>query len=183
MSIIMIACLDMNFGIGDDKGNLLFDLPKDMEHFKSITTGKTVVMGRKTWDSLPVKPLPKRKNIVLTKDESFKVEGNAKVVNSIEEVLELSKSKDIYIIGGAEIYNQFMPHADKLILTHVHSVNFSGRVFFPEYDMQEWIPVGKFQKHEVDEKHLHSFTFATYERAKPKMQVIDMKQQDNTSNE
>ena len=86
MSIILISAIAMDFGIGDENGNLLFDLPKDLEHFKSITTGKTVVMGRKTWDSLPIKPLPKRKNYILTRDKDFKVEKKASVLHSIEDV-------------------------------------------------------------------------------------------------
>lgn len=165
MSITLVACIDMNFGIGDSEGNLLFDLPKDIQHFKSITTGKTVVMGRKTWDSLPKKPLPKRKNYILTKDENFQPEGNAKVLHSIEEVLEISKSKEVFIIGGGEIYKQFMPYADRLIITHVHVVNFSGRVFFPDIDYKEW-NVDSMVKNEEDENHEHSFTFANYSRVK-----------------
>ena len=171
MSITLIACIDMGFGIGDKEGNLLFDLPKDMQHFKSVTTGKTVVMGRKTWDSLPKKPLPKRKNYVLTKDESFTPEGNAKVLHSVEEVLEMSKSRDIFICGGGEIYKEFMPHADNLIITHVHVVNMQGRVFFPDIDPKEW-DIKSMVKHEEDDNHEHSFTFTHYVR-----------QQDKTNNE
>lgn len=163
MGIILVSAIDMNFGIGDAEGNLLFNLPKDMEHFKSITTGKTIVMGRKTWDSLPKKPLPKRKNYILTRDKDFKVEERATVVHSIEEVLEMSKSRDVYIIGGGEIYNQFLPYADKMILTHVHVVNFSGRVFFPDFDVKEW-KIDSIQKHEEDDEHEHSFSFVSYSR-------------------
>ena len=174
MSITLIACLDMGFAIGDSEGNLLFDLPKDMQHFKSVTTGKTVVMGRKTWDSLPKKPLPKRKNYVLTKNENFVPEGNAKVLHSVEEVLEMSKSKEVYIIGGGEIYKKFIPYADNLIITHVHVVNIQGRVFFPDIDPKEW-DIKSMVKHEEDDKHEHSFTFTHYVRAN--------KQQDKTNNE
>lgn len=167
MSLIMIACIDMNDGIGNAFGDLLFELPRDMARFKSITTGKHVVMGRRTWDSLPVKPLPKRKNYVLTRDESFEIEGKTKVLHSTDEVLQLSKSKDVYIIGGGEIYKEFMPYADKLILTYVHSVNPTARVFFPEFKLDDWQVDGDgMRKQEQDEKHAHSFTFVTYNRIK-----------------
>lgn len=161
--ITMIACTDINDGIGDAKGNLLFNIPLDMAHFKSITSGKIVVMGRKTWDSLPKRPLPKRKNYVLTTDKSFTVKGATKVINSIEEVVELGKSHDVYIIGGGEIYSQMLEHADKLIITHVHTINQDAEVFFPKYDAKEWKIVSGL-KNDADEFFPHSFTFATYER-------------------
>lgn len=167
--IKLIAVIDMNFGIGDVGGNLLFNLPKDMERFKSITTGKTIVMGRKTWDSLPSKPLPKRKNYILTRDENFEVIGNAKILHSVDNVLELAKNRDVYVIGGAEIYSQFMPHADELIITHVHTVNFNARAFFPYFDYQDWDFVSKPIKHEADDKHDFSFAFAHYKRKKIKV--------------
>lgn len=171
MSIILVACTDMNYGLGDKEGNLLFDLPKDMARFKAITTGKHVVMGKKTWDSLPVKPLPKRKNYVLTRDESFEVKGKTTVMHSIDEVLEMSKKKDVYVIGGGEIYNQFMEHADTLLITHVHNINMDARVFFPEIDIREWKLV-KVQPQKADDKHAHSFTFATYERKTSREQLL-----------
>lgn len=162
MTITLIACIDMNNGLGDNNGNLLFNLPKDMKHFKSITSGKIVVMGRKTWESLPKKPLEKRKNYVLSRDNSFNPIG-AKVVNSINEVLELSKSHDVFVIGGGEIYEQMLPHADEMLLTHVHVVDGSARVFFPDYDYKEW-KITSMTKHKADKQHEHSFTFATYIR-------------------
>ena len=161
--IILVACTEINLGIGDAEGNLLFDLPRDMSRFKSITSGKHVVMGRKTWDSLPNKPLPKRKNYVLTHDESFEVKGKTQVLHSIEEVIELGKKKDIYVIGGGEIYKQLIDHADKLIMTHVHTVDLRARVFFPDFDTDQW-KITESKKQEADEKHKHSFTFATYKR-------------------
>lgn len=163
--ITLIACLDMNSGIGDAEGNLLFKLPRDMQHFKTITSGKIVVMGRKTWDSLPKKPLEKRKNYVLTMDESFNPLG-AKVLHDISEVIELGKKHDVYVIGGGEIYHQLIDDADRLILTHVHSINFDARVHFPDISAKEWKMKGKPVKNEADDKHPHSFTFATYERNK-----------------
>jgi dihydrofolate reductase len=165
MSLIIIAMMDMNNGLGDAEGKLLFNLPKDMARFKSLTTGKHVVMGRKTWDSLPVKPLPRRKNYVLTRDESFDIKGKTKVFNSTDEVINMAKSKDVYIIGGAEIYKEFLPHADKMILTYVHEINMDARTFFPDFSLREWEPdKSSMRKQEADEKHKQSFTFITYNR-------------------
>jgi dihydrofolate reductase len=163
--ITLIACMEMNNGIGNDENDLLFDFPKDKKHFNYMTSGKIVVMGRKTWESLPKRPLPKRKNYILTRDESFKAKEGAKVIHSIDEVLELSKTFDVFVIGGGEIYEQLLPYADRLVLTHVHVVDGRARVFFPDYDYKEWkIQPNLIQKHEADEKHEHDFTFATYHR-------------------
>lgn len=162
MSITMIAVTEMNYGIGNSDNELLFNLPKDMAHFKAITSGKVVVMGRKTWESLPKKPLLKRKNYILTSDENYVANG-AKIITSVEDVLKLSKTHEVFIIGGGNVYNQFMEHADKLIITHVHAIELSARVFFPQIDVREWKLV-KAEKHDADEKHAHNFTFATYER-------------------
>lgn len=165
--ITLVSCLDMNNGIGDADNDLLFDFPKDKKHFNSVTSGGIVVMGRKTWESLPKRPLAKRKNYILTRDKSFTVSNGAKVVHSIEEVLELSKSFEVFVIGGGEIYEQFLPHADKMILTHVHVVDGRARVFFPDYDYKDWkIQPNLTVKHEADERHEHDFTFATYLRVK-----------------
>lgn len=161
--ITLMAVIDMSFGIGDGEGNLLFNLPKDMKHFQSATGGKHVVMGRKTWDSLPKKPLSKRKNYVVTMDESFEAEG-ATILHSIEEVIKLGKTKDVYVIGGGEIYYQLIDDADRLMITHVHVVDNNARVHFPDFNYKDWRMVGDFIKHEEDENHLHSFAFATYER-------------------
>jgi dihydrofolate reductase len=162
MSITLVACLDMDSGIGAEDGQLLFYLPKDLQHFKATTSGKTVVMGRKTWDSLPVKPLPKRKNIVLTRDVSFNPEG-ATVVGNIQDVLDLAKNREVFVIGGGEVYNQFIDVADKMILTQVHAMNYNATVHFPDFSAEHW-KITSMKKHEADDKHSVSFTFATYEK-------------------
>lgn len=170
MSLYIIACLDVADGIADVEGNLLYELPKDMARFKALTTGKHVVMGRKTWDSLPVKPLPKRKNYVLTRDESFEIKGKTRVLHDVDEVLQMAKSKDVYIIGGAEIYKEFLPYANKMFLTHVHNVNMDARVFFPDYNNGDW-KVESIRKQEADDKHKYSFSFVDYTRIQPKEQT------------
>jgi dihydrofolate reductase len=165
MSITLVACLDMDNGIGDEFGNLLFHLPKDLKHFNNVTSGGIVVMGRKTWESLPEKnrPLPRRRNIVLTRDVTFNPEGAE--VMSFDEVLELSETRELFIIGGGEIYEQFINHADKMILTQVHHLNHNATVFFPDFEHKEWAIVPNLmKKHEADEKHAVGFTFATYLR-------------------
>lgn len=161
MNITLVACLDMNFGIGNEEGELLYNIPKDMKNFKAITTGKVVVMGRKTWDSLPKKPLPKRKNYVLTRDKEFSHIG-AKVIHSIEDVLKLAKTNEVMVIGGGNVYEQLLPYANRMILTHVHEVNIEARVFFPQYEDKEWTPTS-LVKHEAT-GGFPSFTFATYVR-------------------
>lgn len=184
MSITLIAMTEINGGIGDSENDLLFDLPRDRKHFQSATSGKIVVMGRKTWDSLPKKPLAKRKNYVLTRDEDWSADG-AKVLHSVAEVLELAKSRDVFIIGGGEIYSQFMPHADRLIMTHVHTVNYDSRVFFPEIDVKQWHLVHA-QKNEADKKHAFDYTFATYSRRtdeKPELnKVVEVEMVKNQEN-
>lgn len=153
----------MNFGIGTKEGKLLYHLPKDLRHFKSITKRKHVVMGRKTWESLPTKPLPDRKNYVLTMDENYKAEG-ATVVTDIADIYQLALSEEVYIIGGTEIYYQFIDEADELIITHVHHVHQGAFAHFPDFDYKEWKQEGKLHKHEIDKEHSQEFTFARYVR-------------------
>ncbi|AGI11806.1 dihydrofolate reductase [Bacillus phage Izhevsk] len=162
--ISLIACVDMGMGIADKEGNLLFDLPADLRYFRETTKKQIVVMGRKTWESLPEdkRPLDRRENYVLTRDKDFVAEG-ATVIHSIEEILELGKGKkEVFIMGGGELYKQMMPHADKMYVTHVHNLNIDARVFFPNFGV-EWKALTEI-KHKADKKHAHSFTFATYKR-------------------
>lgn len=165
-NIIMIAMSTINNGIGKN-GELLGKYPKDLRHFQQHTTGHTVVMGRKTWESLPKKPLADRTNIVLTKDRTFQAEG-ATVLHSVEDVLKTTKHLEkVFIIGGGEIYEQFMPHADTIIMTHAHMTDDEADTFFPHIDIKEWKPdIQSMVRHEKDKKHATSFTFMTYNREK-----------------
>lgn len=159
--ITLIACLDINDGIGDYEGNLLFNIKEDMKHFRSTTNGKTVVFGRKTVESLPKKkPLPNRRNIMLTRDKNNSIKG-FETVDNIEYILELSKNEEVFICGGGEIYELFMPYADKMVLTHVHGINMNATTFFPDYNQKEWKPESV-EKHESKSKKHPSFSFATY---------------------
>lgn len=131
MNIILAA--DRNWAIGKDN-DLLIHLPGDLKYFKKITTGKTVIMGRKTLESLPGgKPLPNRRNIILTRADDFQVSG-AEVLNSIEDVLHLIKSGNLksdeaFVIGGADIYKQMMPHCDKFYITKIDAELPADRYF------------------------------------------------------
>ena len=158
---IIVAIAD-NYAIGKS-GDLLCYLPDDLKHFKALTTGATVVMGKKTFFSLPRRPLPNRRNIVLTRDVSFTHEG-VDVAHSIEELTSmLTPEEKVFIIGGGEVYRQFMPLAKELHITHIHHTWEDADTFFPEIDTSIWQRLNE-EFHEADEKHAYAFTFATYVR-------------------
>lgn len=135
MTIILVA--DNNWAIGKN-GNLLARLPEDMKRFREITTGHTVVMGRKTYESFPKRPLPDRVNCVISRTQK-EIEG-AEVFGSVEEFLQYAKSVDdeIFVIGGGEVYSQFLPYCDKAYITRVYE-SFEGDTFFTDIDaLSEW---------------------------------------------
>jgi dihydrofolate reductase len=139
LSIVVVV--DQNRGIGL-KNKLLTYISADLKRFKEITKGHTVVMGKNTWLSLPKRPLPKRTNIVITSNKNIIYDG-AVVVNSIVEAIEKCDSdKENFIIGGALIYRQFLPVADKIYLTQIHK-KFSADAFFPDIDKNEWKEVNR----------------------------------------
>ena len=128
--ISIIVAMDINRGIGYN-GDLLTFIPGDLPRFKKITSGHTVIMGRKTFDSLPKGPLPNRRNIVISRNKILKIDG-ATVVSSLDEALELcSSSNEAFIIGGGEIYSQAINRVDKLYITHIEK-EFKADTFFPE---------------------------------------------------
>lgn len=134
--ISIIVAVSEDWGIGKDN-ELLWHISEDLKRFKRLTTGNTVVMGKKTWESLPRKPLPGRKNIVLTDNPKELIE-NAVTCYSIEEALsKCSPDEEVFIIGGGSIYRQFMPLADRLYITHVHK-KAPADIYFPEIDMKIW---------------------------------------------
>ncbi|MCX6807105.1 MAG: dihydrofolate reductase [Candidatus Berkelbacteria bacterium] len=160
MTISIIVAISENYVIGD-KNQLLWHLPTDMKHFKEITTGKTVVMGRKTFESIG-KPLPNRQNVIITQDKEYSAKG-CNVTHSIEETLNFLKDKDeIFIIGGALLYAQMLPKADKLYLTIVHK-DFDGDAHFPEIDFSQWEETNH-EDHQPDEKNPYPYSFITSER-------------------
>lgn len=158
----IIVAISENNAIGK-AGDLLCHLPNDLKHFKELTTGATVVMGKKTYFSLPRRPLPNRRNIVLTRDITFAQEG-VDVAHSIEALQTmLSASEKVFIIGGGEVYRQFMPLVDQLEITHIHHTWEDADTFFPEIDSTIWKRISE-ERHEPDEQHTFAYTFATYNK-------------------
>lgn len=140
-NISIIVAIAENFAIGKDN-DLLFHLPNDLKHFKEITTGHSLIMGRNTLLSLPKWPLPKRRHIVIT-DNSCDTFPGCEVVYSIEEALEKVKDeREAFVIGGGMVYRQFFPLAGKLYLTLVHRT-FEADVFFPEIDFSAWNEISR----------------------------------------
>ena len=134
ISIVAVVAADGAIG---RNGNLLWHIPEDLRHFKSVTAGGAVIMGRKTWESLPKRPLPGRLNIVMTRRKDFEAPG-AVVVSSLEEAVEKAKDNDIFVIGGGEIYTKFLPWANKLILTEIDLTVEDADTFFPPFDRDDW---------------------------------------------
>ncbi|MFE4709459.1 dihydrofolate reductase [Paenibacillus sp. NPDC056722] len=161
MSISMIWAMDIKGVIGKDN-SMPWHLPRDFAFFKSETMGKTMLMGRKTWDSLGGKPLKGRTSIVLTRDHSFTAEG-AEVVHTLEEALQAAKRTDeLMVIGGAEIYRIVLPYADKLTVTRIEH-DFAGDTFFPDVNWDEWKEVSSTPGIK-DEKNPYDYRFVVYER-------------------
>lgn len=139
--ISIIVAISEDCGIGKNN-DLLWNIPEDLRRFKRLTLGKTVIMGRKTWESLPRKPLQGRKNVVIT-DVPGETIVNAITAYSIGDALSKCEGdEEIFIIGGGSIYRQFMPLADRLYITHVHK-SVPADIYFPEIDMDTWEIVEK----------------------------------------
>ena len=159
MNINIVVAIASNNAIGKNN-KLLWHLPKDLRHFKELTTGHTVIMGRKTFDSVG-KPLPKRRNIIVTR-QNIKIEG-CEVVNSLEAALALAKNEtEVDIVGGAEIYKLAMPLTNTIHLTIVHQ-SFEADTFFPEIDNKTWHETSR-EEHQPDEKNAIPFSFITLKR-------------------
>ena len=160
MKISIVVVADENNAIGKNN-QLLCHLPADLKHFKNLTTGKTVVMGRKTFDSIG-KPLPNRKNIIVTRQENLIIEG-CEIANSLQDAVKFAADNiDICIIGGAEIYNQAFGYTDVVYLTRIHH-QFDADTYFPLIDPNVWEETS-FEAHQPDEKNKFRYTFITYKR-------------------
>jgi dihydrofolate reductase len=160
MSITLIWAMGENGVIGRDNG-LPWRLPADMAFFKAQTTGKTVLMGRKTWESMNAKPLPNRVNVVLTRDKAFKAEG-AEVIHSYDEAVKYSEHEELMVIGGAEIFKDFLPVAERLLVTVIEEA-FEGDTFFPEFDWSLFYLTDE-REGIRDDKNPYKYKFLTYER-------------------
>jgi dihydrofolate reductase len=161
MILKAIVAYAENRVIGKDN-DLIWHLPNDLKHFKRHTAGKTIIMGRKTWDSLGGRPLPNRRHIVITRSTDFSANG-AEVVNSLEAAIELAQNEDeVFIVGGAQIYTLSLPIIDVLEITEVHA-EFEGDAFFPVFQEADFELTSQ-EHHPADDKHKYSFTFKTWKR-------------------
>jgi len=166
--ITIIAAMSENRVIGRG-GGLPWLLRDDLVHFKRLTVGCAVIMGRKTWESIGCRPLPKRVNIVLTRDRAFEAHGAA-VAHSVDEAITIAHEGDssssngtICIVGGEAVYRAFLPLAHRMELTIVHATIENGDAFFPEFDGSQWRTVRE-ERREADARNEYAFTFRTLER-------------------
>ena len=160
--ISIIAAVADNYAIGKSN-NLPWHLPADLKHFKQLTTGHAVVMGKRTFESLPKGPLPNRKNIVLTSVMSEGVNKGYYEADSLEDAVYLCEHEEqVFIMGGATVYKQCIDKVDYMYITWIHK-DFSADTFFPEIDFDKWEEV-KSEKHEPDEQNQFSYTFSEYKR-------------------
>lgn len=158
--ISFIFAMDANRLIGKDN-DLPWHLPNDLAYFKKITSGHSIIMGRKTYESIG-RPLPNRKNIVVTSAHDSEFPG-CTVVSSIEDVLQIaSDTEECFVIGGAQLYTGLFPYADRLYMTKIHH-QFDGDRYFPEFDESKWKLVSS-EQGTKDEKNPYDYEFLVYEK-------------------
>lgn len=161
LSIVVAAAKNNVIGRSND---LPWYLPADLRHFKEITTGGTVIMGRKTYESIYArlgKPLPNRRNIVVTREQ--RETDGVEFVHSVKEALELAgQNKEAFVIGGAQIYEQALPLVNKIYMTEV-AADINGDTFFPDLDKSVWRETSR-ESHSSDEKNEYDYAFVTLER-------------------
>lgn len=163
-NISLIVAIAEDKGIGRANDMLVY-ISDDLKRFKAITSGHTIIMGRKTLLSLPKYPLPNRRHIVITSDTSAQFEG-CEVVHSVAEALEKVKDEEeAFVIGGGSVYNQFYPHASKIYLTQIHKTFDDAEVFFNAFNPEDWT-VEKEEKH-YDEKNDLDYSFIDLEAKAP----------------
>ena len=162
--ISAIVAVDENFGIGFNS-DLLEHIPEDLKHFKELTSGHTVVMGRKTWDSLPKKPLPNRHNLVITKDPSiYELTNEVQfyTLRQIEVLMLKNKNVNYFVIGGGQIYEKLLPICDKVYLTKIMVSHENVDTYFPNIElMDNWKCV---EQSEIKQYNDISYQFKTYSR-------------------
>jgi dihydrofolate reductase len=160
MSLSIVVAIDENRLIGKDN-KLPWHLPADLVYFKKITTGKSIVMGRKTYDSIG-RPLPNRRNIVISRNSKTLITG-CEVLSSIDDVLSITKDEDeVMIIGGASLCEQLLPQVSRLYITKIEG-KFDGDVYFPEYNEADWRQVSC-ESHLPDDLNEHAHHFLVLER-------------------
>lgn len=160
-NISIIVAIAQNYAIGKDN-DLLWHLPEDLKRFKKLTTGHTIIMGKKTYESLPNRPLPNRRSIVITDIPSETIPG-CEMAYSINEAIEkCDPNNENFIIGGGSVYSQFLGHSNKLYLTMVYK-DFDADVFFPEINFEEWNLVSE-EKYFANEHIPFDYSYLIYER-------------------
>lgn len=160
-NISMIFAMDRNRLIGNDN-KLPWRLPADLAYFKKTTLGHLILMGRKTFESLG-KPLPGRKNVILTRDRSYKAPG-CELIHSLDELQQYISDQEIFVIGGANIYEQLLPMANRLYITHIDA-EFEGDSYFPPLNEEQWQLIHR-SEGVVDNANRYPHTFCVYERLK-----------------
>jgi dihydrofolate reductase len=163
--ISIIVAVAENNAIGKDN-KLLWHISEDLKRFKQLTTGNTVVMGKNTFYSLPLRPLPNRANIVITDISGEKIDGCVMAYSIEDAIKKCDDTKENFIIGGGAIYKQFLPLSDKLYLTKVHK-NFDADCFFPEINLNEWKLMSNEECNDI-EKNNFSYSYLIYERLQTK---------------
>ena len=168
MIISFVVAMGRNRVIG--KNNAIpWNMPADIKHMRKLTEGKPLIMGRKTHESIG-RPLPNRKNIILTRDRNYKSRGCV-VVHTLEEALKAAEgAEEVIIFGGEDIYRIFLPKADKMYLTIIDN-DFEGDAYFPEYNKKEWKEVGR-EEHEADEENKFRYTFVTLQKTR-KFKIVN----------
>ncbi|MBK8881529.1 MAG: dihydrofolate reductase [Bacteroidales bacterium] len=161
--ISIIVAVSDDWGIGKDN-DLLWHLPEDLKRFKRLTTGNAIIMGKKTWESLPRRPLPDRRNIVLTDIQGETIEGSITAYSIDDALNKCDRDREIFIIGGGSIYRQFVPLADKLYITHVHK-KAPADIYFPAIDLNIWEVTEKEEFHGSGDEKI-PYTYTIYERKK-----------------
>lgn len=158
--ITMVAAIGQNNELGRNN-DMMWDLPIDMKHFRERTEGKPVIMGRRTFNSLG-RPLPKRRNIVISR--GFMGHDDIELVHSVAEALEITKNEpEIMIMGGGEIYTQFLPYATHLSVTRVHASFEDAHAFFPKWNEDDFVLISE-KKYMPDERHAFGFDIQEWER-------------------
>lgn len=163
MRLSIIVAIAKNYAIGLDN-KLIYWLPNDMKRFRTLTTGNAIIMGRKTFESLPKGALPNRRNIVLSRTSAKDAFPGAECYATLDEALEVCRNQDeVFIIGGASVYEQALPVADRLCLTCVDDIPSEADTFFPEFDSSHWKETFR-EEHDIDEKHACRYAFVNLER-------------------
>lgn len=165
MDLAIIVATDEQGLIGKDN-DLPWRLSADLQYFKRVTMGKPLIMGRNTHDSIG-RPLPGRKNIIVTKNKEYQAEGCLVVHSIADALLACEQAAEVMVMGGASLYQQFLPAANKIYLTHVHAL-LEGDTWFPEWQKDQWLEISR-EDHQADEKNDYAYSFIQYEKINSEM--------------